>query len=94
MGDRACTHENITFSAGKLPWPRTVFLSRVFSNQPSLLDFDFGERAGGLGGSEDLSKIHCMFDNTSFQPEWTKGLLERQPSQSQQPSVGSLARLP
>ena len=83
-----------TFSAGKPPWPWTVFLCRVFSNQPLLLDFDFGERAGGLGGSEDLSKIHCTFDNTSFQPEWTKGLLESQPSRSRQPSAGSLARLP
>lgn len=94
MGDRARTHENITFSAGKPSWPRTVSLYGGFSNQPSLLDFDFGERTGGLGGSEDLSKIHCMFDNTSFQPEWTKGLLESQPSRSRQPSVGSLTRLP
>ena len=80
VGDRPCTHENIPFSARKPSWPRTVFLRRVFSKQPLLLDFDFGERAGGLGGSEDSFKIHCTFANTAFQPSWTKGLLDSQPS--------------
>ena len=76
MGDRPCTHENIPFSARKPSWPRTVFLRRVFSNQPLLLDFDFGERAGGLGGSEDSFKIHCTFDQyrlSTFMDKGTSG---------------------